>query len=92
MGSVRYKYSDRYKSYINLLATWIWEKITVKGDIPPYGRYGHSADRYLNSIVIFGGEKNYNTILKIRECVSDVRIFIPGNYFFLYLLKNLVRH
>jgi len=49
----------------------------VTGDIPPDGRFGHVAERYQNSIVVFGGEKHYNSTLKIRECLSDVRIFIP---------------
>jgi len=50
-----------------------------KGDVPTFGRFGHSAERYQNAIVIFGGEKNYNSILKIRECLNDVRMFVPGN-------------
>lgn len=50
----------------------------VTGDTPPTGRFGHLAERYQNSIVIFGGEKHYNSTLKIRECLSDVRMFIPG--------------
>ena len=36
-------------------------------------RKGHSSIFYKNQIVIFGGEKKYNSIHKYRESCNDVR-------------------
>jgi len=66
-------------------STYTWSKLEAKGDVPTFGRFGHSGERYQNGIVIFGGEKNYNSILKIRECLNDVRMFIPEQCEWKYL-------
>jgi len=59
------------------LNNFTWTKDAPQGDVPMFGRYGHTADAFYNSIVIFGGEKSYNSLLNIRECLNDVRLYTP---------------
>ena len=42
-------------------------------------RMNHSACAYKNSIVVFGGEKEYNVNMKARQCLSDVEIYHIGS-------------
>lgn len=58
-----------------------WEKIPQSGEVPSYGRYGHSAVLYNKKMFIFGGEKKYNSHLKQHECLNDVRYFSFGKLF-----------
>ena len=62
--------------YMEVLDTlkWTWTKVEPKGDLPE-GRLGHSACYYQNRVIIFGGEKKYNTHLRLRECLNDVYSF-----------------
>lgn len=53
---------------------WSWTKIEPKGEVPE-GRLGHSACYYQKGIIIFGGEKKYNSNLRMRECLNDVYSF-----------------
>lgn len=41
-------------------------------------RMNHSASVYKNSVVIFGGEKEYNVNMKARQCLSDVEVLQIG--------------
>ncbi len=50
------------------MQTWKAEK--PKGHSGP-GRYGHTANVYKNSMVIHGGEAEYNEKMKKRECLND---------------------
>lgn len=58
---------DLYNQFCSLnLKNWQWENIGVgEGDNPMQGRFGHSACLYKKSIVIYGGEKKYNSRLKM---------------------------
>jgi Kelch motif len=50
-----------------------WEKISVTG-IEPEPRFGHSAVEYKDSLYIFGGGTHYNSVHKLRECLTGVKI------------------
>ena len=52
-----------------------WIKPEVTGEVPLEGRHGHSACVYKKSLVVFGGQKDYNHELRYRECLNEVRIF-----------------
>lgn len=39
------------------------------------GRYGHCMQKHKNTLVVFGGESNFNQTIKQRECYSDVKVF-----------------
>lgn len=54
-----------------------WRKIKTYGDIPPWGRTGHSMTKWKKGFIIFGGEKDFNQILRIRDCFSDAKYFSP---------------
>jgi len=46
------------------------------GDMmPSMGRYGHSANLYKNSMLIFGGGCSYNVRLKTRVVMNEMWIF-----------------
>lgn len=55
-----------------------WEKIPQSGEVPSFGRYGHTTVLYNKKMFIFGGEKKYNSHLKQHECLNDVRFFSLG--------------
>ena len=74
------------------LKNWNWESIGPgSGDAPSVGRFfikiiiysfelyrfGHSSHLYKNNILIFGGERKYNTTMKMRECYGDIRLYSP---------------
>ena len=64
--------------FINLfLASKRWAKPEVTGEAPRTGRHGHTACAYKNSIIIFGGQHQFNPTLNYRECLNDVRKFTP---------------
>ena len=53
-----------------------WMSLSETNGIPEFGRFGHTAlmfKRYL--MVIFGGEKQFNSQRKVRDCLNDVRVF-----------------
>ena len=60
-----------------MIVKQFWYKPECQGDIPNYGRHGHTACEFKKNIVIFGGEKKFNSAIKIRECLNDTRIFNP---------------
>ena len=64
--------------YLILLDALTWTRIPNQGDIPTWGRFGHSADSYKKSVVVFGGQKHYNIGLRLRECLNDVKLFRTG--------------
>jgi len=71
-----------------------WEKLAQSGEVPSFGRYGHTAVFYNKKMFIFGGEKKYNSHLKQHECLNDVRYFSLGlkiskkkKYFIVFLRK-----
>jgi len=57
----------------------------MRGDIPLFGRHSHTACEYKGSVVIFGGERKYNSILAIRETLNDVYMFNPDKAEWKYL-------
>ena len=57
------------------LDTWKWTKMSFHSDTEFSGRYGHISLSYKNGFVIYGGERQYNSSLRIRECLNDVRYF-----------------
>ena len=57
---------------------WFWTKVNAKGDVPSEGRYGHTVCYYRHTLVVFGGEKQYNPALRARECLNDVKTFSIG--------------
>ncbi|CAD8174604.1 unnamed protein product [Paramecium octaurelia] len=73
--------NDLFKNFIALnTQTWTWKDIGVgKGEAPVDGRFGHTATLYKQSIIIYGGEKKFNNVMRIRECYSDVRMFNPAD-------------
>ena len=72
--------NDLFKNVIALnTQTWVWKDIGLgKGEAPTEGRFGHTANLYKQSIIIYGGEKKFNNVMRIRECYSDVRLFNPA--------------
>ncbi|CAD8070637.1 unnamed protein product [Paramecium primaurelia] len=72
--------NDLFKNVIALnTQTWTWKDIGVgKGEAPIEGRFGHTATQYKQSIIIYGGEKKFNNVMRIRECYNDVRMFNPA--------------
>jgi len=50
-----------------------------------FGRHGHSACEYKRTLIIFGGEHEFNPTLNFRECLNDVRMFTPENNEWKYL-------
>ncbi|CAD8086895.1 unnamed protein product [Paramecium sonneborni] len=71
--------NDLFKNIIALnTQTWVWKDIGVgKGEAPEEGRFGHTGTQYKQNIIIYGGEKKFNQVMKIRECYNDVRMFNP---------------
>ena len=59
------------------LVTNTWTRPNVTGETPIYGRHGHTACEYNRTLVIFGGEQQFNKTLRLRECLNDVQMFIP---------------
>lgn len=49
-------------------------------------RMSHTANPYKNGIIIFGGEKEYNTNMRARQCLSDVQVYNCGMQIHSYLL------
>lgn len=49
-------------------------------------RMSHTANSYKNGIIIFGGEKEYNTNMRARQCLSDVQVYNCGMQIYSYLL------
>ncbi|CAD8167232.1 unnamed protein product [Paramecium octaurelia] len=82
--------NDLFKNVIALnTQTWIWRDIGVgKGEAPLEGRFGHTATLYKQSIIIYGGEKKFNNLMKRRECYSDVRMFNPAEKTWTQLKTN----
>ncbi|CAK76775.1 unnamed protein product (macronuclear) [Paramecium tetraurelia] len=82
--------NDLFKNVIALnTQTWVWRDIGVgKGEAPPEGRFGHTATLYKQSIIIYGGEKKFNNLMKRRECYSDVRMFNPAEKTWTQLKTN----
>ncbi len=60
-----------------------WEKIqTSKNIYDGIARANHSSCVVgANLIIVFGGERSYDSRLKIRECLSDIKIFNAGKSF-----------
>lgn len=56
-----------------------WKIIEGCGERPNYGRNNHSAVAYKKSIYIYGGEREFDSILKVRECANDFRSFNTEN-------------
>ena len=56
-----------------------WKRIEASGDFPKIGRMGHTLSFYNDYVVIFGGEKQFNPVIKTRECLRDLRMFNRGN-------------
>lgn len=52
------------------LSDWKWRKNT-DSNCHIEGRFGHSANKHKNSIIIFGGEKQFNYHMKIRSCFNE---------------------
>lgn len=55
----------------------VWTKQKTSGEMPFYGRQGHTALEYRKSVIIFGGEKQFNENIKMRECLNDTRTYNP---------------
>jgi hypothetical protein len=56
------------------LRNFRWKNITnMKGDVPNFGRFGHSCNLYKNRLYFFGGEKDYNNHLRIRNLIGDIK-------------------
>ena len=55
----------------------MWAKPKMSGEMPFYGRHGHSALEYKKSVIFFGGEKKYNESISLRECLNDTRSYNP---------------
>jgi len=49
------------------------------------GRHGHTACEYKKSLVIFGGEQQFNSALNYRECLNDIRMYLPQTHEWKYL-------
>ncbi|CAD8175850.1 unnamed protein product [Paramecium octaurelia] len=73
--------NDLFKTFVTLnTQSWVWKDIgTGVGDVPLEGRFGHTATLYKQQLIIYGGEKKYNSAMKMRECYGDVRIFTPSD-------------
>lgn len=54
-----------------------WNKPKMTGEMPFYGRHGHTALEYKKSVIFFGGEKKYNENISLRECLNDTRSYNP---------------
>lgn len=62
------------------MRNWKWTRLGKGiGDAPFEGRFGHSTILYMNSFVIFGGERRYNPDLHLRECYNDTLFFDPSS-------------
>mgnify|MGYP000885029317 CR=1 FL=1 len=67
--------SDEIAVYDPQRRTWTQPKMT--GEMPFFGRQGHTALEYHKSVIIFGGEKNFNHSMRVRECLNDTRSYNP---------------
>lgn len=47
-------------------------------------RFGHTAHVFRKVIVVFGGEKLYNSHMKMRECFSEIRVYNPFEHSWKY--------
>ena len=63
------------KTINNKVDSWKWKKIEYRSDSDFEGRFGHVCLPYKNGLVLYGGEKHYNKVLRVRECFNDVRYF-----------------
>lgn len=63
-----------------MIGNLTWSKSQTTGDVPQYGRYGHSAVVYNRKMYVFGGEKKYNSHLKQHECLNDVKSLNFGSF------------
>ena len=61
-----------------IIGNLTWRKAQTSGDVPQYGRYGHTAVVYNRKMYVFGGEKKYNSHLKQHECLCDIKCFSFG--------------
>lgn len=55
----------------------VWSRPKLTGEMPFYGRHGHTALEYKRNVIFFGGEKKYNQVMALRECLNDTRSYNP---------------
>ena len=68
----------------------------MQGDFSTKGRCYHTTCFYpqKNELVVFGGECRFNDMIRIRECLQDIRIFelsIPPRPFLPLLIPTSYR-
>jgi N-acetylneuraminic acid mutarotase len=51
-----------------------WNRVDCLGDVSE-PRFGHSAVRYDGKIIVYGGGTHFDTVHKLRECLSGVFLF-----------------
>ncbi|KAL4481097.1 hypothetical protein ABPG72_015052 [Tetrahymena utriculariae] len=54
--------------------TWKWINMDQAAQLQE-GRYGHTGHQYKKDLLVFGGEKKYNSHLKMRQCFNDIQIY-----------------
>jgi len=93
IGKYGYLYGGRSQDLVNDIArldmmNWRWDYPSNVKDVPLYGRFGHTSNVYNRKMIIYGGVKNYNTMLNIRECLNDVRAYDPHSQQWSYLKSS----
>lgn len=63
------------KFFAYKLDNFSWKRLEFHSDIELEPRLGHISLPCKQGLMIYGGEKQYNSVLKVRECLNDVRLF-----------------
>lgn len=50
-----------------------WKKIVDSGDKYTMGKYGHTAVRYKRKMYVFGGSTTFQSQMRQKECLGEVR-------------------
>lgn len=50
-----------------------WAKVSDSGERFTMGKYGHSAVRYKRKMYVFGGSTTFQSQMRQKECLGEVR-------------------
>ena len=73
IGGVANIYTSDIWAYT--FSTKSWKKYEMGKDIDHFSRYGHSCILFKQYLIIYGGARGTNSILKSKEHLSDVKLY-----------------
>jgi hypothetical protein len=68
-----------------------WYSIPQRGEVPVYARYGHTMVAVGTKMLMFGGEKQFDGSLRVRQCFNDCHYFDTTTCDWQYLPTQGVR-